>query len=177
MAEAIRLVSDGGDGDETTRLPHNIEAEAALLGALLLDNRVAEDVQTKLQSQHFFEPLHGRIYDQVLKLLDRNMVVTPVTLKPFFERDEALKEVGGTGYLVRLTESNIGLIGARNFAEQIYDLALLRELVSVGRHLVESALDTSESIDPKQQIEDAESALYKVAEGEGESSEAPECVP
>ncbi|WP_084489254.1 replicative DNA helicase [Novosphingopyxis baekryungensis] len=176
MAEAIRLVSDGaldGDGgDGPTRLPHNIEAEAALLGALLLDNRVAEDVQTKLQVHHFFEPLHGRIYGQVLKLLDRNMVVTPVTLKPFFEQDEALKEVGGTGYLVRLTESNIGLIGARNFAEQIYDLALLRELVSVGRHLVENALDTSESIDPKQQIEDAESALYKVSEGESESGQA-----
>jgi replicative DNA helicase len=97
------------------------------------------------------------------------MLVTPVTLKPFFEADESIKELGGPGYLVRLTADGAGLLGARDFAQQIYDLALLRELVSVGRNLVENALDTSQDVDPKGQIELAESALYKVAEGEGET--------
>jgi len=166
MAEALKLI---GGGESTPReLPRNIEAEAALLGALLIDNRVAEDVQQKLKPDHFFEPVHGRIYEAILKLLDRNMVASPVTLKPMLDQDPALKDLGGSAYLVALTTSGASLIGARDFAQQIYDLALLRQLVGVGRELVENALDTSEDVDPKTQIEAAEVALYKVSEGEGE---------
>ncbi len=167
MAELIRLAA--ANEAEPQRLPRNIEAEAAFLGAILIDNRVIEDVSIKLQPDHFFEPLHGRIYEQILRLIDRNMLVTPVTLKPFFEADESMRELGGPGYLIKLTADGAGLIGARDFAQQIYDLALLRELVTVGRTLVDNALDTSESVDPKGQIEAAESALYKVAEGESET--------
>lgn len=167
MAEPIRIAATQ-DG-EPQKLPRNVEAEAAFLGAILIDNRVIEDIPIKLQPPHFFEPLHGRIYDQILRLIDRNILVTPVTLKPFFESDTAMQELGGAAYLVKLTADGAGLIGARDFAQQIYDLALLRELVSVGRGLVENALDTSESVDPMGQIEQAESALYNVAEGQGQS--------
>src|ERR1700741_1489336 len=151
-------------------LPHNVEAEAALLGALMIDNRLAEDIQLKLRPEHFFEPLHGRIYEQILRLLDKNMIASPVTLRPLFEADEEMKELGGPAYLAQLTGSGAAIIGARDFAEQIYDLALLRALVGVGREMVEQALDTSDEVDPKSQIENAESALYRVAEeGGGES--------
>ena len=151
-------------------LPHNVEAEAALLGALMIDNRIAEDIQLKLRPDHFYEPLHGRIYEQILRLVDRNMIASPVTLRPLFEADEEMKELGGPSYLAQLTGSGAAIIGARDFAEQIYDLALLRALVGVGREMVERALDTSEEVEPKGQIEQAESALYRVAEeggGEG----------
>jgi replicative DNA helicase len=148
-------------------LPSNIEAEAALLGALMLDNRLVEDVQLKLRSDHFFEPLHGRIYDAILRMTDRNMVANPVTLRPLFEADESMKEVGGPAYLAQLTGSGAAIIGARDFAQQIYDLALLRSLVSVGRDMVEGALDTSEDVAPLEQIERAETELYKVAEQGG----------
>jgi replicative DNA helicase len=167
MAEPIRLAAT--HEAEPQRLPRNIEAEAAFLGAILIDNRIIEDVSIKLRPDHFFEPLHGRIFDQILRLIDRNMLVTPVTLKPFFDADESMQELGGPGYLVKLTADGAGLLGARDFAQQIYDLALLRELVTVGRTLVDNALDTSDTVDPKGQIEAAESALYKVAEGEGET--------
>ena len=151
-------------------LPHNVEAEAALLGALMIDNRLAEDIQLKLRPDHFYEPLHGRIYEQILRLADRNMIASPVTLRPLFEADEEMKEVGGPAYLAQLTGSGAAIIGARDFAEQIYDLALLRALVGVGREMVERALDTSDEVEPKGQIEQAEAALYRVAEeggGEG----------
>ena len=152
-------------------LPHNVEAEAALLGALMIDNRLAEDVQMKLRPDHFYEPLHARIYEQILKLIDRNMIASPVTLRPLFESDEEMKELGGPAYLAQLTGSGAAIIGARDFAAQIYELALLRSLVGVGREMVEKALDTSEDVDPKSQIEAAESALYRVAEeGGGEGS-------
>ena len=153
-------------------LPANVEAEAAFLGAVLIDNRVIEELQAPLTPAHFFEPIHGRIYERVIQLLDRKAVVTPVTLKPYFEADEALKALGGSAYLARLTADGQGLLAPRELAEQIYELALLRELVAVGRNLVTSAMDTSESVEPLAQIEQAEAALYAVAEGAGSNNEA-----
>jgi replicative DNA helicase len=160
--------------DETAAraLPSNVEAEAAFLGAALIDNRVIEELVTPIRPDHFFEPVHGRIFERILQLLDRKAVVTPVTLKPYFEADEALKDLGGAAYLARLTADGQGLLAPRELAEQIYDLALLRELVAVGRGLVNSALDTSESVDPMEQVAQAEAALYKVAEGASSASEA-----
>src|SRR5919107_961143 len=144
MAEVVRI--DGGaEPPATPSLPQNIEAEAALLGALMIDNRLVEDIQLRLKPHHFFEPLHGRIY----------------------EGDEAMKEVGGPAYLAQLTGSGAAVIGARDFAAQIYDLALLRALVGVGRDMVEGALDTSEEVAPLTQIERAESEPYRVAEEGG----------
>jgi replicative DNA helicase len=171
MAEVIRIAESASEVG-TPALPQNIEAEAALLGALMIDNRLVEDVGMKLRPHHFFEPLHGRIYEAILRLTDTNRVANPVTLKPLFETDEGMKEVGGPAYLAQLTGSGAAVIGARDFAGQIYDLALLRALVGVGRELVEGALDTSEDVAPLAQIERAESELYKVAEEGGAEGKA-----
>ena len=153
-------------------LPANVEAEAAFLGAILIHNQVIEELPVQLAPSHFFEPVHARIFQRIQQLLDRNAVVTPVTLGPYFESDQALKELGGLAYLARLTADGQGLLASRELAQQIYDLALLRELVSVGRGLVESAMDTSEDVAPLEQIELAEAALYNVAEGASSVSEA-----
>jgi replicative DNA helicase len=166
MAENIVRLADA-PAPEAQSLPQNVEAEAALLGALMIDNRLAEDIQLKLRPDHFHEPLHGRIYEAILKLVDRNMVANPVTLRPMFEADEEMKELGGPAYLAQLTGSGAAIIGARDFADQVYELALLRALVGVGRDMVEQALDTSQDVDPKGQIETAEAALYRVAEEGG----------
>src|SRR5947209_726598 len=170
MAEVIRIAESASEAPPA--LPQNVEAEAALLGALMIDNRLVEDVQLKLKPHHFFEPLHGRIYDAILRLTDSNRVANPVTLRPLFDADESIKEVGGPAYLAQLTGSGAAVIGARDFAGQIYDLALLRALIGVGRDLVEGALDTSEDVAPLAQIERAESELYKLAEQGGSDGKA-----
>ena len=138
-----------------------------MLGAMMIDNRIAEEID-KLTPEHFFEPLHGRIFGAIKKMVDAHMLATPVTLRPMFEADPAMKELGGPGYLARLTGSGAGLIGARQFAQQIYDLAMLRTLVGVGRELVDKAMDTSQEVNPRAQIEAAEEELFKVA-GDGGS--------
>ena len=160
------------DEAQARTLPANVEAEAAFLGAVLIDNRVVEELPVQLVPAHFFEPAHSRIYERIRQLFDRNAVVTPVTLKPYFEADETLKELGGVTYLARLTADGQGLLAPRELAQQIYDLALLRELVSVGRNLVSGAMDTSESVSPMEQVEQAEAALYSVAEGASAATEA-----
>src|SRR4051794_38301957 len=171
MAEITRI-AESASAPALQTLPQNIEAEAALLGALMIDNRLVEDVQLKLRADHFFEPLHGRIYEAILRMTDGGRVANPVTLKPMFDGDEAMKEVGGASYLAQLTGSGAAIIGARDFAAQIYDLALLRALVGVGRDLVEGALDTSEEVAPLARIEKAETELYKVAEEGGAEGKA-----
>jgi replicative DNA helicase len=171
MAEVIRIAESASEPGPQA-LPQNVEAEASLLGALMIDNRLVEDVQLKLRPDHFFEPLHGRIYEAILRMTDANRVANPVTLRPLFEADEAIKEVGGPAYLAQLTGSGAAVIGARDFAQQIYDLALLRALIGVGRDLVEGALDTREDVAPLAQIERAETELYKVAEEGGAEGRA-----
>ena len=171
MASILELAANSNGRDEAV-LPANIEAEAAFLGACLIDNRVLEDLPVALLPVHFYEPIHGRIFEKIQSVTTNNLLANPVTLKPYFEADEAMRALGGPGYLAQLTGSGASLIGARDFARQIYDLALLRELVSVGRTLVERATDTSETLDPRAQIEDAESALYRVAGGDAEMGQA-----
>jgi replicative DNA helicase len=106
-----------------------VDAEAALLGALMIDNRLLDRVAEVIQDQReFFEPLHGRIYQAILELTARNMVATPVTLKPLFENDAAMKEVGGPSYLAQLTGSGAAIIGAVDFARQVNELARVRNL-------------------------------------------------
>ena len=166
MAEILRHPG-APDAPTAPSLPQNVEAEAALLGALMIDNRLVEDIGLRLKPHHFFEPLHARIYESILMMTDGNRIANPVTLRPLFDSDEGMKEVGGPAYLAQLTGSGAAVIGARDFAHQIYDLALLRALIGVGRDLVEGALDTSEDVAPLAQIERAETELYKVAEEGG----------
>ncbi|MGY6551144.1 MAG: replicative DNA helicase [Erythrobacter sp.] len=172
--EKLQLIKgdDGANAAAMPKLPSNLEAEAAFLGAVLIDNRVIEELTVPIRAEHFFEPLHQRIYARALTVIERNATASPVTLRPYFEADEALKELGGTSYLAQLTANGAGLLAPRELAQQIYDLALLRELVSVGRSLVEGALDTSQDTSPLDRIAQAEADLFRVAEGAATGSEA-----
>jgi replicative DNA helicase len=109
--------------------PQNVAAEAALLGSMLIDNRIALNMTGRLQEDHFFEPLHGRIWMALVRLVGAGKVVTPVTLKPLFEDDYAIKALGGVGYLVKLTADGSALVGANDFADQIIELARRRRLM------------------------------------------------
>lgn len=158
-----------GTSAAPAQLPRNVEAEAALLGAMMIDHRLADDVVDRLEPVHFFEPLHGRIFAAIKGMRRKDLLANPVTLRPMFEADAGMIELGGPRYLAGLTGSGAGLIGARQFAQQIYDLAALRALIEVGRTLIDCAMDTSEEVNPRAQIEQAETLLASVAIG-GESA-------
>jgi len=143
-------------------LPQNVEAEAALLGAMMIDNRIADDVTDSVDADHFYEPLHGRIFEAIIAARQRGELATPITLRPLFDADTGMKELGGPGYLAQLTGSGAGLIGARQFARQIADLATRRAVLEVGRRLVEDGMDTSEEVNPRGLIERAEARLSAV---------------
>lgn len=144
--------------------PHNLEAEQALLGALLVNNEAASLVGGFLAPDHFFLPVHGRIYAAVLTMIERGQIANPVTLKHFFERDEALEEAGGGQYLARLAGSAVTVINAENYGRTIQDLALRRALVGIGEVVVNDAYDGPLDQPATEQIEGAEHKLYELAE-------------
>ena len=147
--------------------PHNIDAERDLLGAILVNNEAASKVNGFLRAEHFYEPVHGRIYDAVSILIDRGEIADPVTLKSYFDRDEALADIGGAQYLARLAASATTIINAENYGRIIYDLALRRELITLGEDIVNTAYDSDLSETASTQIENAERHLFALAETGG----------
>ncbi|WP_288935092.1 DnaB-like helicase C-terminal domain-containing protein [uncultured Sphingomonas sp.] len=150
-------------------MPRNVEAEAALLGALMIDNRLIDTID-ELSAAHFYEPLHGRIFDAIAAAHRDGAAANPVTLRPMFERDASIDELGGVRYLAELTSSGAALIGARQFAKQIVDLAKLRALADAGRAITEAALDTAGEVNPAARIEQAEAMLATAVESGGEAA-------
>lgn len=106
----------------------NIEAEQALLGALMQDNRLLDEVSLLLKPEDFFEPLHGRLFEDMLQRRDNGEQINPPLLKPAWGTDPALTQLGGIQYLVTLSCNTAALFGARDFAKQIADLAGRRRL-------------------------------------------------
>ena len=159
---------DNGDNGNNAlgyrRPPHNLEAEQALLGAILVNNEAAQKVQSFLLAEHFFESVHGRIYESILRLMDKNQLADPVKLKPYFEEDESLHDVGGAQYLVRLAASAATIINAEDYGRAIYDLALRRSLIQIGEDMVNDAYDAPVDTEASEQISEAEKQLFDLAE-------------
>jgi replicative DNA helicase len=148
--------------------PHNIEAEQALLGAILVNNEAYHRVSELLRPEHFFEPVHGRIYESCAQRIGRGNVADPVTLKLLFEEDEALRELDGARYLSRLAHAAETIINAAEYGQIVHDLALKRGLIKVGEDVVNHAFDRSFPESGREQIESAERELFNLAQ-EGES--------
>ena len=145
-------------------LPHNVEAEQQLLGAILTTNEVYDRVASLIGPQHFFEPVHARIFEVLAARIQKNAVASAVTVKAFLEDDPGLRELGGPTYLARLSGAAIGAYAARDYAQMIYDLAVRRELIALGRDISEKAARVEVEVEPREQIVDAEQALYSLAE-------------
>jgi replicative DNA helicase len=157
-------MADGDAGGAIRAHPHNIEAEQALLGALLINNDVYDRVASLLEERHFYEPLHGRIYVQAAALIQRGALATPVTMKPLMEADPAIGAVGGPAYLARLAGAAVSLYSARDYAQVIHDLAVRRELIVLGEEVAARAATVTVDSSPEAQIVEAEQALYALAE-------------
>ena len=126
------------DGPVET-LPHNIEAEQQLLGAILVNNDIYDRISSLVKHDHFYEPVHQRIFEIASARIAKNALASPVTLKAFMEDDEGLKELGGAAYLARLAAAAISAYAARDYAQMIYDLAVRRDLIRLGQDIAAQA--------------------------------------
>ena len=143
------------DVEQAQALPHSIEAEQQLLGAILTNNDIYDRIASIIQPQHFYEPVHARIYETAAARIAKNNLASPVTLKAFLEDDEGLQELGGPAYLVRLAGAAISSFAARDYAQMIYDMAIRRELIEVGKDIAEKAARMEVTSEPKEQIVEA----------------------
>lgn len=119
------------DAPEPPPLPHNIELEQALLGAILVNNEAMLRVTEFLEAEHFYEPLHSEIFAVCLQKVDQQEVATPVTIKGFFENHPAMIELGGTQYLARLAAAAITIINAPDYGRTIRELWVKRQALEV----------------------------------------------
>ena len=143
--------------------PSNVQAEQALLGALLANNRAYERVSEFLVPEHFADPIHGRIYQAIARRVEAGQLADAVTLKAEFEHSGVLEEVGGTAYLAQLLTAMVGIINAGEYGRAIHDAWLRRQLIDIGETVVNNAFGADAELDGGQQIEAAEQSLFQLS--------------
>jgi len=150
------LKEANSDTTEIFTIPHNLEAEQSVLGALLLNNNSYERVSDYLRAEHFSHKIHGQIYHAIVTLVDAGKIADPITLKAFFSDSKELDSVGGAGYLVDLTHNVISIVSIKDYGQMIYDLYLRRELITIGEDIVLDARKSVLDEDAMTQIENSE---------------------
>ena len=148
----------------TRQMPNNLPAEQNLLGALLLDNGVMERIDDRLRAEHFYDPLHGRIFSTMMRLIDRGQLANPVTLKTFFSATEEGQTTEIEDYLGELADGVISIAQATDYAFTIYETHLRRELIRIGDDVISDASHPDVDLPATTQIETAEAKLFQLAE-------------
>src|ERR1700740_3087548 len=162
-SNVLKLAPDAGTPAYRTA-PHNIEAEQALLGAILVNNEALYRVSDFLEPDHFFEPIHQQIYDHLRSLVRTGKVASPITLKTFLPADLDIAGLTVPQYLARLAAEATTIINAGDYGRAVYDLARRRDLIGIGEDMVNLAYNAPVDSTPRDQIEQAERRLYELAE-------------
>ena len=144
--------------------PHNIEVEQALLGAILINNEAFYRVSDFLEPAHFFDPLHGQIFEKAAQLIRLGKSADPRTIKSFLKEHEPVGDITVAEYVARLAYEATTIINAEDYGRTIYDLAIRRSLITIGEDMVNIAYEAPVDMAPRDQIEDAERRLYELAE-------------
>ncbi|WP_430448347.1 replicative DNA helicase [Rhodophyticola sp.] len=163
MNEVKAINPTGAALDAAPELPHNIEAEQQLLGAILSSNDVLDRVDDLVKPDHFYDPVHGEIFATAASRITKGLQTDATTLKNFLADHPGLKDLGGAEYLLRLQLSAIATSAARDYAQLIHDLALRRELIDLGRTIADRAQTVRDDATPDEQIVEAEADLFKLA--------------
>ncbi|CAI8183199.1 MAG: replicative DNA helicase [Planktomarina sp.] len=164
MNEVSALPTLEEPSEALSYFPHSIEAEQQLLGALLTNNDLFDRIASVIKPDHFYDPVHARIFEVASARISKNNLASPVTLKTFMAEDAGLAELGGPAYLIRLAGAAISAFAVRDYAEMIHDLAIRRELITVGNDIAAKATRVDLESEPKEQIVEAEQKLYALAE-------------
>jgi len=165
MNEQFSPPAGGDDQSDQTEhsLPHNVEAEQQLLGAILSSNDVLDRVDDLIKRDHFHDPVHAELFAMAAARIAKGLQTDATTLKNFVADIPGLKELGGAEYLVRLQLSAIATSAARDYAQLIHDLAVRRELIALGQRVSDRARAMRDDKSPDEQIVEAESDLFALA--------------
>jgi replicative DNA helicase len=143
--------------------PHNVEAEQALLGAILVNNEAFYRVSDFLAGEHFYEPIHREIYEVCGKIIRAGKTATPITVKTYLP-EQLIADVTMPQYLARLAAEATTVINAADYGQTVYDLALRRSLIQIGEEMTATAYESDVDLTAPKQIEEAERQLFDLAE-------------
>ena len=149
---------------EENKLPSNIEAEQSLIGSVLVNNDIIDEISNIVNAGKFFDPIHKKIYEVVENLNNKGMIANPITLKNYFENDVGLSEVGGVDYLVKLTRFSSSIKQAIDYAKIIHEMYVKRELIFISDEIEDQAKDDQIEKTGENIIEGAEKSLFDLAE-------------
>ena len=138
--EKIKL----NENNSLKKQPSNLEAEQALLGSVLVNNDIIDEISSIINFNSFYDPAHTKIYEVIETLNNKGMIANPITLKNYFEKDNMLDEVGGTEYLVKLTRFSSSTKQAIDYAKVVHEMYLRRELVLISDNLTSNTLNSKE---------------------------------
>ncbi len=165
MNDAVRKITPPQQAEPLYReAPNNIEAEQALLGAILVNNDAYYRVSDFLKPVHLYEPLHRKIFEVASEIIRMGKTANPVTIKTFLPAEEKVGDLTVAQYLARLASEAVTIINAEDYGRAIYDLALRRALIQIGEDVVNIAYDAPLDMPPQAQIEDTERRLFELAE-------------
>ena len=149
---------------DENKLPSNIEAEQSLIGSVLVNNDIIDEISNIVNAGKFFDPIHRKIYEVIETLNNKGMIANPITLKNYFEKDSGLSEVGGVDYLVKLTRFSSSIKQAIDYAKIIHEMYVKRELIFISDGVSDQAKDEQIEKTGENIIEDAEKSLFDLAE-------------
>ena len=156
-------VQKDGTINNINQLPNNVEAEQAVIGSVLTNNEIFDDVNTIISEKTFFDPLHQKIYSAINNLIYKGLLANPITLKNYFENEK--DELNIPEYLVKITKFSTSSRQSIEYSKLIYDLFVKRELIKISDNIIDTAKLNDLSNDGKQIIESFEKSLFDLAEG------------
>ena len=145
-------------------MPHSIEAEQQLLGGLLNNNDLYYSLEDKVDPEHFYDPVHSRIFEIISTRIKDGKLASAVTVNTFLTEDEGLQELGGSSYLAQLMAGSVASSAIKDYSKLVYDLAIRRELIILGQEISSRAQSVKVDEQPEEQIILAEQNLYKIGD-------------
>ncbi len=150
--------------DNKNQIPKNIEAEQTILGSLLVNNEIFDEISDKIDDNYFYDPIHKKIYKTISNLISKGLLANPVTIKNFFNSNEELLEIGGVDYLLKLTNVSTTKNQIKYYSELLSDLYIRRQLINISEETLEDSKNKNLEISGTNILENTERKLFEIAE-------------
>ena len=143
-------------------LPNNIEAEQSIIGSILVNNEIFDEINTIISNVNFYDPMHQKIFSSIENLIYKGMLANPITLKNYFENEK--DEINVPEYLVKITKFSTSTRQAIEYSKIIYDMFVRRELIKISEQMIDNAKENNLDTSGQNIIENSEKLLYDLAE-------------
>ena len=152
------------DISKENQIPKNIEAEQTILGSILANNEIFDEITDQLNENYFFDPIHQKIYKIISNLISKGLLANPVTIKNFFNSKEELVEIGGVDYLIKLTKVSTTKNQIKYYSQLLSDLYIRRQLINISEETLEESKNKDLDISGTNILENTERKLFEIAE-------------